>query len=193
MYEQYQKTEDGRTVSAETRNEKLCSRACLYASLEDKDGEVAVQEFRRTVTDCHPDSSDLPVAYAWLAKILLENKSLGTYELAETYWKKSRQAAARYTELYGKVSKSAIEDEMKELFGAVDPLGSVVESWEKEGIGNLDKSRGCFACGRAASVTGGNLLRSSQCRNEFYCSSQCQQDVSLTSCRSRLPFSKTYT
>ncbi|KAI2512468.1 hypothetical protein MHU86_1921 [Fragilaria crotonensis] len=153
-----------------------CSRACLYASLEDKDGEVAVQEFRRTVTDCHPDSSDLPVAYAWLAKILLENKNLGTYELAETYWKKSRQAAARYTELYGKVSKSAIEDEMKELFGAVDPLGSVVESWEKEGIGNLDKSRGCFACGRAASVTGGNLLRSSQCRNEFYCSSQCQQD-----------------
>lgn len=157
-----------------------CSRASLYASLEDMDSEVAVQEFRQTVTDCHPDSSDLPVAYAWLAKILLENKQLGTYEQAETYWKKSRQAAARYQELYGEVSKSAIEDEMKDFFGAVDPLEPVVESRENEAVGNDDKNRGCFVCGRAASVNGGNLFRCSQCRDAFYCSSQCQQDVSST-------------
>ena len=155
-----------------------CSRACLYAALEDKDSEVAVQEFRQAVTDCHPDSSDLPVAYAWLAKMLLENKKLGTYEQAENYWKRSCQAAARYKELYGEVSRSAIEDEMRDFFGTIDPPDRVAEARENAGAGSMIGKHGCLACGRTASVDGGSLFRCSQCKNAFYCSSQCQQAVS---------------
>jgi tetratricopeptide (TPR) repeat protein len=155
-----------------------CARACLYSSLEEKDTEVAAQEFRQTVTDAHPDSSELPIAYAWMAKLLLENNKLGNYDQAETYWKKSRQAAVRYKELYGETSKSVIEDEMQDFFATVDPPAQSFESREEELLGSFEDDRACFACGCTTNRVGGNLFQCSQCKQAYYCSTECQQHVS---------------
>lgn len=156
-----------------------CLRACLYASLSDTDITMAAQEFRQFVADCHADSTELPIAYAWLAKLLVaSNCKLGTYEQAEVYWGKSRRAAIRYKELYGEESTSPIETEMLHFFGAIQAEPSF-QSEEQEGPLQIIKEDPiCVVCARKNNREGGRLFQCSRCKDAHYCSGDCQREVS---------------
>jgi tetratricopeptide (TPR) repeat protein len=159
-----------------------CARACLYASLNDRDTIMAAQEFRQFIADCHPDSTELPLAYAWLAKLLMDNSKLGTYSQAKDYWKKSRRAAHRYMKLYGEESGSQIEKEMFDCFSSIEPTATFESSEsEEETTGDeLDNEQPCMGCARKDNKEGGNIFQCSRCKQVHYCSTDWQQQVSPT-------------
>jgi hypothetical protein len=150
---------------------------------------MAAQEFRQYIADSHPDSTELPVAYAWLAKLVLDNPKLGTYSQAENYWEKSRRAAHRYAKLYGEESASQIEKEMLDHFGDIEPNASFefVDSEEEEpNRDKMDNGPSCMACARKNTREGGKLFQCARCKEAHYCSIDCQRKVSSQECQSTL-------
>lgn len=158
-----------------------CTRACLYASTAEGDIAFAAQEFRQFVTDCHPDSSELPVAYAWLAKLALGSPDVGTYEQAENYWGKSRKSARRFQEIYGEESSSPVEIELAKFFESIQPsLMDDDDESEQSDSPEDDEAqlRACRICQASSNRAGGNLFRCGRCKRVSYCSPECQVKVS---------------
>lgn len=109
-----------------------CARTCLYAELSSKSPNELVHDFRRVAKDSHPDARELRDAYAWLAKLVLENPSFGSYEQAFAYLGKSHRAKDRYEELYGPTPCSSIESEIEEAFAILQSAGAESRQWHDE-------------------------------------------------------------
>lgn len=91
-------------------------RAVVWAALKSISDNQLLREFRRVILESHPDACELRDVYAWMAKLILENPKLYSYEQAKRYVEKSRQAKARYEELHGPSTPSSIESNMEDAF-----------------------------------------------------------------------------
>lgn len=95
-----------------------CERAVLSAVMSYKSPRELVCDFRRVVRHAHPDARELRDAYAWLAKLILEDRDLGSFGQAYRYLQLSRSAKARYEEIYGPTTSSLIESQIEDAFTA---------------------------------------------------------------------------
>lgn len=92
-------------------------RTVLWAALKTVSDNQLLRDFRQVIVESHPNAQELRDVYAWMAKLIMENPKLYSYEQASRYVNKSRRAKAKYEELHGGPSTpSSIESNMEDVF-----------------------------------------------------------------------------
>ncbi|KAI2512464.1 hypothetical protein MHU86_1917 [Fragilaria crotonensis] len=97
-----------------------CERAVLCAIMSYKSDRDLVHDFRRVARHAHPDARELRETYAWLAKLIVGNRELGSYEQAQRYLQLNRSSKARQEEIYGPTTSLLIESEMEAAMKAYE-------------------------------------------------------------------------
>jgi hypothetical protein len=93
-----------------------CEKAILCAALQSEPTETLLNEFRHVVVQAHPDAREIRDAYAWMVKLTIDdsNSSLSPARV-RGFYEQNKRSKARYEQLYGPSSKSAIEQIIEKI------------------------------------------------------------------------------
>jgi len=199
-----------------TYTEARGARASMWASLMLKEPPEVHAEYKRFVSEVHPDNRHLDAAYAWLALYTLRDPKLGTVAQAKQYYKQSLRAKARREELYGERTEEdcppvlgLVRKSFSEFFAAPPEVREFREDADAAALaGDLERleipaalqavphprpnpSLGhhkCLKCGKSALDMGNRKLsKCGKCKQISYCSRECQ----VSDWKDHKPFCKT--